>query len=59
MSGFGSYKTSETFTGFFTMLFSMPGEQLFNFVLELGTIGREQADTIVRHGDQTPTFVKS
>ena len=46
--GFGSYATSsETFTSFFTMLFSMPGE-LSNFVLELGTIGREQADAIVQ-----------
>ena len=48
-SGFGSYATSsETFTSFFTMLFSMPGEQLSNSVLELGTIGREQAGAIVQ-----------
>ena len=47
-SDFGSKTPSETFTSFFAMLFSMPGEQLSNFVLELGTIGREKAAAIVQ-----------
>ena len=47
-SDFGSKTPSETFTSFFAMLFSMPGEQLSNFVLELGTIGREKAGAIVQ-----------